>query len=135
MNASQKFAWFTLGVVGLTVVLVLLLIPVLGHRAQGAFGLLGLLGFTPLFFLQHRGEVVQDERDVQIRQSSLTIAYSVFWVLFVMGAMTAPAVYGWNGSVPVPMVLGAVWCGLIVVQGVMALAILIQYRRGGSDAA
>ena len=89
-----------------------------------------------MFFRQRGDEVVvQDERDVQIRQRSLTIAYSVFWVLFVLGCMTAPAVYGWNGSVPVSMVLGAVWCGLIVVQGVMALAILIQYRRGGSDAA
>jgi hypothetical protein len=134
MNASQKFAWFTLGVVGLTVILVLLLIPALGTRAQGAFGLLGLLGFTPLFFLQRGDEVVQDERDVQIRMRSLTIAYSVFWVLFVLGSMTAPAVYGWSGSVPVPRVLGAVWCGFIVVQGVMALAILIQYRRGGSNA-
>jgi hypothetical protein len=135
MNASQRFAWFTLGVVGLTVILVLLLIPMLGRGAFGALGFLGLLGFTPLFFLQRGDEVVQDERDIQIRLSSLTIAYSVFWVLFVLGAMTAPAVYGWSGSVPVPLVLGAVWCGLIVVQGVMALAILIQYRRGGSDVA
>jgi uncharacterized membrane protein len=134
MNASQKFAWFTLTVVSLTVLLALLLTPLIGPRAQGAFGLLGLLGFTPLFFRQRGAEVVQDERDVQIRQRSLTIAYSVFWVLFVLGSMSAPAVYGWNGSVPVSMVLGAVWCGLIVVQGVMALAILIQYRGGGSDA-
>jgi uncharacterized membrane protein len=135
MNASQKFAWYTLAVVALTVVSVLLLIPLLGPGAQGAFGLLGLLGFTPLFFRRRGDEVVQDERDVQIRQRSLTIAYSVFWVLFVLGSMTAPAVYGWSGSVPVSMVLGAVWCGLIVVQGVMALAILIQYRWGGSDVA
>jgi hypothetical protein len=106
MNASQKFAWYTLAVVALTVVSVLLLIPLLGPGAQGAFGLLGLLGFTPLFFRRRGDEVVQDERDVQIRQRSLTIAYSVFWVLFVLGSMTAPAVYGWSGSVPVSMVLG-----------------------------
>ena len=135
MNASQKFAWFTLGVVGLTVRPGPAPDPAHRSRAQGAFGLLGLLGFTPLFFRQRGAEVVQDERDVQIRQRSLTIAYSVFWVLFVLGSMSAPAVYGWNGSVPVSLVLGAVWCGLIVVQGVMALAILIQYRGGGSDAA
>jgi hypothetical protein len=88
-----------------------------------------------LYFLRRGGDVVQDERDVAIWQRSLGIAYSVFWLVFVMACMTAPAVYGWNGSVPVPFVLAGVWCGLIVVQGVMALAILIQYGSGGQNAA
>ena len=104
-------------------------------RAAGCVRPAGAPGIHPLVLPPGADEVVQDERDVQIRQRSLTIAYSVFWVLFVLGSMSAPAVYGWSGSVPVAMVLGAVWCGLIVVQGVMALAILIQYRRGGSNAA
>jgi hypothetical protein len=135
MNASQKFAWFTLAVISCTVVTVLALIPVLGRGAWGGCGFLGLLGFSPLFFRRRGAEVVQDERDVAIWQRSLGIAYSVFWLVFVMACMTAPAVYGWNGSVPISFVLAGVWCGMIVVQGVMSLAILVQNGWGGPHAA
>jgi hypothetical protein len=134
MSATQKFAWYTLGVILVTAVTVTLLFPFLGRGAWGGLGFMGLLGLTPLFFLRRDGAVLQDERDVLIWQRSLVVAYSFFWLVFVIACMTAPAVYGWNGSVPVAFVVAGVWCGLIVVQAVMALAILAQYRWGGSDA-
>jgi hypothetical protein len=135
MNASQKEASFTLGVVVVTALTVALLVPFLGRAALGGFGFLGFLGLGPFFFRTRGGGVVLDERDAQIRQRSIIVAYSVFWVLFVAAAMTAPMVYGWRGAVPVEFVLGSVWCGFIVVQGVMALATLIQYGWGGRVAA
>lgn len=136
MNASQKEAWFNLAVVLLTVVIVGALLPLIGKGAYGGFGLLGFLGFGPLFFRKRHGAVVLDERDAQIRQRSLVAAYAVFWVLFVLAAMTAPAVYGWDGSVPVALVMASVFCGMIVLTAVSSLATLIQYgrSRGGRDA-
>src|SRR5207249_2527556 len=74
MNASQKFAWFTLGVISLAVVTVLALFPVLGRASWGGCGLLGFLGFSPLFFLRRGGKVLLDERDGLIWQRSLGIA-------------------------------------------------------------
>jgi hypothetical protein len=135
MTAAQKLAWFNLTVVVLTVVTVLILIPVLGPGAQGGFGLLGMLGFGPLFFRRKGGEVVEDERDWAIRRRSVLIAYTAFWLAFVAACVSLPAVYGWKGSVPVAVVQSSVWCGLILVVGVMSVATLVQYRRGDVDAA
>ncbi len=134
MNASQKEAWFSLAVVASVLVLVAVLLPFLGKGSLGAFGFLGLLGLSPVFFRKRPGAVVIDERDTQIRLRSQFCAHLVFWLLFVLAAMTAPAVYGWNGSVPVGLVMTSVFCGLIVITVVSSLATLIQYGRGGHDA-
>ena len=135
MTAAQKHACFNLTVVVLTVVTVLILIPVLGPGAQGGFGFLGLLGFGPLFFRRRGNEVVEDERDRAIQRRSVLIAYTVFWLAFVAACVSLPAFYGWKGSVPVAVVQSSVWCGLILVVGVMSVATLVQYRRGTVDAA
>ena len=133
MNASQREAWFNLVVVLSSLLMVTVLLPFLGKGAMGGFGLLGLLGFSPVFFRKPR-LVVLDERDTQIRIRSQFCAISFSGCLFVVAAMTAPAVYGWNGSVPVTMVMASVFCGMMVLYGVMSLATLIQYGRGGHDA-
>ena len=51
-----------------------------------------------------------------------------------VGTMPGTAVYGWNGYVAVALVMTSVWCGWVVLVGVMSLATLIQYRWGGHDA-
>jgi len=135
MNASQKEAWFNLVVVLAALLMVAALVPFLGKGAMGGFGLLGFLGLSPVFFRKQQGAVVLDERDTQIRLRSQFCAHLVFWLLFVLAAMSAPAIYGWEGSVPVVLVMQSVFCGLTVIQGVSSLATLIQYGRGGHDAA
>jgi hypothetical protein len=135
MNASQKEATFTLGVVIATALTVAVLVPFLGKAAMGGFGFLGLLGLGPFFYVRRGAGVILDERDLQIRQRANMLAGLVFWTVFVAGAMTAPAVYGWDGAVPVWLVLASVWCGLIVMQGVVSLATLLQYAWGGRNAA
>jgi hypothetical protein len=121
-------------VVASTVVLVVALIPVLGTtRAHGGLGLLGLLGFAPLFF--RRGSVViEDEGDQMIRLRSGLIGFSIFWLAFVAGCMSLPALYGWDGYVPVSVVLSGVWYCFMVVVGVTAVATLVMYRVGSADA-
>jgi len=134
MNASQREAWFNLALVLSVSVIVVVMVPFLGKGALGGFGFLGLLGLSPVFFRKRPGAVVLDERDTQIRLRSLFCAHLVFWLLYVLAAMTAPAVYGWNGSVPVVLVIWSVFCGMIVISAVSSLATLIQYGRGGHDA-
>jgi hypothetical protein len=101
MSAMQKWAWFNLAVIALTLVAVLSLLPFLGKGALGGFGFLGLLGFGPLFFRRKPGQVLTDERDQLIQRRSWVLAYSLFWVAFVLAAVVLSAVvYGQEGAVP-----------------------------------
>lgn len=134
MCQTQKAALFNLIVIVLTLATVLVLYPFLGRGAAGGFGVSGLLGFSPLFFRRHRGEVLADERDQLIQRRSTIIAYSVFWVAFVASAMLALVFYGYDGAVPVAVIVNAVWLGLMLFVGLQAIAMLAQYGRGGSDA-
>jgi hypothetical protein len=135
MSALQKFAWFNLSVVVLTLVAVLLLLPWLGKGALGGFGLLGLIGLGPLFMRKRPGQVVTDERDALIQQRSWIVAYALFWVVFVLAAvLLAPLVYGQEGAVPVWVVQSSVFCGFMLVYALASIAILVQYAGGTRDA-
>lgn len=135
MSAMQKFAWFNLVVISLTIMAVLALLPFLGKSALGGFGLLGLMGFGPFFFRRKPGHVVADERDQLIQQRSWIVAYSLFWVVFVLAAaVLSPVVYGQEGGVPVWVVQSSVFCGFMLVYALASIAILIQYAGGTRDA-
>ncbi len=134
MSAMQKFAWFNLAVVALTLVAVLALLPFLGKGAFGGFGFLGLLGFGPFFFRKKPGQVLIDERDLLIQRRSWIFAYALFWVIFVLAAGLSAVVYGPDGAVPVQIVMYSVFCGLMLVYALGSAATLVQYARGGRDA-
>jgi hypothetical protein len=130
----QKFAWFNLAVIVLTLVVMISLIPFLGKGALGGSGFLGLLGFSPLFFRSKAGQVLVDERDQQISWRSWIAAYSLFWVVFVLAAVVASAaVYGQEGAVPVWIIQFSVFVGFMLVNAVASLAILVQYAGGSKD--
>ena len=135
MSATQKFAWFNLAVIALTVLAVLLLLPFLGKGALGGFGFLGLIGLGPVFFRKKPGQVVTDERDQLIGRRSWILAYSLFWVVFVLGAvLLSPLVYGQDGAVPVWVVLSSVFGAFMLVYALASIAILVQYAGGSKDA-
>src|SRR5262245_48106523 len=127
MSAVQKFAWFNLAVIVLTSVVVLSLAP-WGKGALGGFGLLGLMGFGPLFFRSKPGQVLIDERDQLIQRRSWIVAYSLFWVVFVLAAaVLSVVVYGQDGAVPVWVVQSSVFCGFMLVYALASTSILVQY--------
>lgn len=135
MSALQKFAWFNLIVVVFTAVVIISLVPILGKGALGGFGFLGLIGFGPLFFRKRAGQVVSDERDLLIQRRSWIVAYSVFWVVFVLAAVVVSAlVYGQDGAVPVAVLQMSVFCGFMLVYALASIAILLQYAGGSKDA-
>jgi hypothetical protein len=135
MSALQKFAWFNLVIIAATAVVVVALVPVLGAGALGGLGVLGFLGFGPLFFRKRAGQVLADERDVLIQRRSWIVAYSVFWVVFVLTAVFLSAsVYGWDGAVPVSVVQLSVFGSLMLVYATASVAILVQYAGGSRDA-
>jgi hypothetical protein len=131
----QKFAWFNLAVIGLTMVAVLSLLPFLGKGALGGFGFLGFIGFGALFFRRKPGQVLTDERDTLIQRRSWVLAYSLFWVVFVLAAaLLSPLVYGQEGAVPVWVVQSSVFCGFMLVYALGSIAILVEYAGASRDA-
>lgn len=133
MSASQKFAWYNLAVIAVTLFVFFATVPWLGpKRALGGFGLMGFLGFSPIFFLKRRGECVSDERDQLIWQRSIGIGYATFWVAFVAACVGASYLYGSSGAIPVFVVNASVYVGMAIIMTVMSIAILAQYRLGGA---
>jgi hypothetical protein len=137
MSAAQKHAWFTVVVVGLSIIAMGVLVPWLGfHRATGGASVLGLLGLGPLFYRKRPGQVVVDERDAAIQRRSLLITAAVFWVVLVEACVFLPwFYYGAEGAVPVWVVQSSVLVAWIIVSLIYSAATLVQYGRGGSDAA
>jgi hypothetical protein len=135
MSRMQKFAWFNLAVIGLTLLVVFSLFPFLGYRAMGGLGCLGLIGFGPLFFRRKPGQVIADERDQLIQWRAWIFAYALFWVAFVLVAVVLSAVvYGEDGAVPVSVVRISVFWALLLVYALASVAILVQYAGGSRDA-
>lgn len=134
MTTLQKYAWYNLVVIALTLSAIGVLIPLAGKGALGGFGFLGLLGLGPLFFRKRSGQVVMDERDQSIANLSWNFAFAIFWVLAVMfAALISASVYGSEGAVPVWIVQSSVFVGMIVIYAMSSIAILVQYGRGISD--
>jgi hypothetical protein len=134
VSPMQKFAWFNLAVIALTVAVVAALFPVLGYRAAGGLGLLGFTGLGPLFLRPRAGQVITDERDALIQGRSWVLAYALFWVVFVLSAVfLSAAVYGQEGAVPVGVVQLSVACGFMLIYALASVAILVQYAWGSRD--
>jgi hypothetical protein len=134
MSPMQRFAWFNLAVIALTMLVVFSLLPFMGYRAMGGLGCLGLIGFGPYFFRKRAGQVVADERDALIQQRSWVLAYALFWVVFVLVAVFLSAVvYGWDGAIPVSVVQLSVAWGFMLVYALASIAILVQYAGGAKD--
>ncbi len=131
MSAMQKFAWFNLAVIALSLVAVFSLLPFLGRGALGGTGFLGLLGFGGLFFRKKPGQVLTDERDRLIWVRAWVLAYALFWVVFVLAAaLLSPLVYGQDGAVPVWVVQSSVFCALVLLFALGSIGILVQYAGG-----
>ena len=135
MSAQQKFAWFSLVVIGSTLVAVFSLLPLLGKAAFWGFGLLVLFWFGAFFYRQKPGRVLTDERDQLIQRRSWDLAYGVFWVVFLLAALFLSAeVYGEDGAVPVSVLRWSVFCSFMLVTALASIATLVQFAGGSRDA-
>ena len=137
MTRYEKHAWFNLIVLAVTLVAFFCLGGASGMRsASAAFGLLGLWGFGPLFFLIKRrpSEVITDERDEIIKKTASQQAFGVFWLFFVGACMSIWALNLKSGSVNVdafPLLVISGWMVFILTH---ATSTIIQYRKRITDA-
>ena len=133
MNMQQKVACFNLAVFATAAAaygaLVLLWGPL---PAFAAFGIFGLWGLTPFFYLRRKGKVLVDERDQLVILRAVLAGYSIFWVCFVSACMITWGViryYKYQDTVSVDVLPLLVGGGMIVFMVSHSVAVLIQYGR------
>ena len=137
MTPQERIAWYNLAVALATLLTFLLLLPILGMpRAMGAFAVISLSGLTPLLALRWRGsrEPIVDERDRLINSRSTVIAYSIFWVFFVLACMAPYTLYGAQAMIHVETLLVILTLSWVVLTVARSVATIIQYRRGNQHA-
>lgn len=132
MTFQQKVAWFNLSVSLLSIAAYFALLPVLGPwRATGAFGLLGLTGFSGAFYFieKRKGRIFSDERDQMVSRNAFIVAKSAAWVVLFASFAAMMAYAGDNGVISVRALGFALWwliCGYLLTY---SLATLILYAR------
>jgi uncharacterized membrane protein len=135
MNAVEKVAWTELTVSILATILVLALYPWIGSAALGGFGLLGLLGITPLFLRKRGNQVVRDERDVEIERISSWFGFGTAWVLLMISLVVITMWHiDLNRDVPTSLLSVLIWAQFALCYAIKGATTLFQYR-GASRAA
>jgi hypothetical protein len=132
MSKHEKVARYQLAVVLLALAGYLVLWPLIGpQRATGASGILGLLGFTPFFYLRRKGAagILWDERDRAIQAKATAAGMAICWVLFFLTYPQLFFVFRGRDCVPIEIVMWSPWVGIALFFGVQSLSTIIQYRR------
>ena len=130
MTDSEKWAWWTLGVIALSLIAFFALVAILRNvpASQSAFALLSLAAIPAI----RRQRKLVDERDREISGKARLAAFCAVWVAFIGLVMTIGFVKGWDAtlSLPVWMLCATTWWAAILVLTVEAATTLVLYRRG-----
>jgi hypothetical protein len=133
MSDPEKWAWWTLGVVVLTIAAYAVFLAFLGHgpRIDGVFSLLALTAL-PAFRGRPFTSRTFDERECNIAHKALLTAFRAFWLLFVALIVGIGHTQGWHATLTVPVwiLLEVLWWAATLVLGVQALTTILLYRRG-----
>jgi hypothetical protein len=136
MQLQEKQAWFVVGLIAFCLCLYIPLGILRGFaHGAGVFGLMGLIGFLPIWALveRRRGKIIFDERDNAIARTAGIVGYSIFWLAFVGAGMIPWVVLGDDALIPVRILPVAVLFAWIVLQSARAIVTLILYRRDRAD--
>ncbi len=136
MSNSEKWAWWTLGVVVVTIAAYTAFLAFRGHGPAiiSVFALLALTAL-PASSRRHLQGCTFDERERAIANKALRAGFSAFWLAFVGLIPAIGFTKGWDSTLTLPVwTLGEiVWWAAILVLGVQALTTIVLYR-GGSHA-
>ena len=132
MNAELKAAWYSVLVIGCTVLCWAIMQAAVGFpKSMAAFALMGFLGLAPALFPRATGGASLDERDVAIvRRATLVGAMASYLVVVVMAMIVwAAAFFRGKHMVDLHWLGALVWTAGITLWFVRALCIISQYPR------
>jgi hypothetical protein len=133
MSDSEKGAWWTLGVVVLTIAAYGAFVAFLGHgpATPSVFALLALTAFAPSSRRYFTGRRF-DEREYQIAGKANRAGFGALWLAFVGLIMAVYFIKGWDAtlSVPVWILMETLWWATTLLLGVEALTTVVLYRGG-----
>ncbi len=136
MSDSEKWAWWTLGVVMMTIAAYGAFLAFLGHSPAipSVFALLALTALPASSRRHFRGRTL-DEREREIANKALRAGFSAVWLAFIGLILAIGFIKGWDTTLTVPVwtLLEAVWWAAILVLGVQSTTTIVLYR-GGSHA-
>ena len=136
MSDSEKWAWWVLGVVLLTVGAYGAFLKFFGHN-QATTSVFALLALTalPASSRRHFQRRTFDEREREIANKAVRAGFSALWLAFIGLILVIGFIKGWDTTLTVPVwtLAEAVWWAAVLVLGVQALTTILLYR-GGSHA-
>jgi uncharacterized membrane protein len=131
MTDSEKWAWWTLGVVGLTIAAYGAFRELLGHgpATSSVFALLALIAIPASSRRYFKGRTF-DERERAIANKSQRAGFSALWVAFVGLILAIWFIKGWDATLAVPVwtLMETLWWATTLIWGVEALTTLVLYR-------
>lgn len=134
-TANEKLAWTELIVSLTTLVIVCLLVPFLGDRASGAFGLLAFLVAGMWFVRKQGNKIVKDERDREIEVRANLLGIGSAWMLLLLALI---GLVLWSSSsndsqVPTSYLNWLVWIQFALWAAVRGLVGILSYRAQRHD--
>ena len=139
MNRVQKIAWSFVITISLGFILSCIAVAILYVKfgmpkaiaGLGFMGIAGLGGFSPLIFKKDKGKVTFDERDKQIKKRASLAGFGTFFIFLWVELAIVQFIVGRKGLISVSSVGSMFGIACIGLWTAWAVAILIQYGRGG----
>ncbi|MGA2271831.1 MAG: hypothetical protein ABSH44_25495 [Bryobacteraceae bacterium] len=133
MSDSEKWAWWTLGVVALTIAAYGAFLAFLGHgpATPSVFALLALAAL-PTSSRRHFTGRTHDERERVIANKAFRAGFTVFWLAFIGLIVAIDFIKGWTTTLTVPVwaLSETLWWAASLILGVQALTTIVLYRKG-----
>src|ERR1035441_8520566 len=104
MSDSKKWAWWSLGVVVMTIAAYGAFLAFLGHgpATSSVFALLALTAL-PASSRRHLQGRTFDEREREIANKALRAGFSAFWLAFCGLILAIGFIKGWDATLTVPV--------------------------------
>jgi uncharacterized membrane protein len=133
MSDSERWAWWTLGVVALIIAAYGAFLAFLGHgpAVTSVFALLALTAIPTSSRRRFQGRTF-DEREREIANKALLAGFRAFWVAFIGLILAIIFTKGWNTPITMPVwaLSETLWWAATLVLGVQALTTIVLYRGG-----